>query len=414
MFKKLILLIILTFTYLISTSTYAVAAYIAVDPGHGGSDPGATGNGLKESDINLKIALKLNELMVSSGLHKTIMTRTQDTFVSLSKRVETANNAKTDIFVSIHNNSAASTSAAGAEVLYQTDSEKGKSLANLVQEELVKSTGARDRGIKARGDLYVLNNTLMPAIIVESGFISNSSEAKKLATADYQQKIALGVFNGINRYFGVTPALKINKPYVTVNPFSPNGDKYRDLTGISYNLTMDARVTVKVLKNGTLIKNVIGGKPRKRGATYYEIWDGKDSKGRIAGDGIYDYRIIAKTPYRRSVARGTVELANKPLVSSPYTTVNPFSPDGDGFKDITGFSYFLNASSKVLVKVYSGSKLIATPVINQPRTAGKRYYEIWNGTDDSGKIVGEGEYRYRIIATNKFGRSVAKGSVISK
>lgn len=397
-----------------ATFSTANAAYIAIDPGHGGTDPGAVNKtlNLKESNLNLAISQKLNDLLVQSGLHTTLMTRTTDVFVALSKRAELANNANTDIFVSVHNNSATATGADGAEVLYQTYSASGKTLATLVQEEIVKSAGPRDRGIKARADLAVLNKTNMPAVIVECGFISNPEEAKLLATADYQQKVALGIFNGINRYFGVTPALKINKHYTTVNPFSPNNDNYRDITGFSYNVTMDSRVIVKVLKNGKLLKNVIRWNSRKKGTTYYELWDGKDSNGNLLGDGIYDYKIIAKTPYRRTEVKGTVQISKKPSVSSYYTTVNPFSPNGDGYKDITGFSYFLNADSKVIVRVLSGDKLIATVVARQPRTAGQRYYEIWNGKDNNGKIVPNGEYRYTIIATNAFGKGIARHTVV--
>lgn len=413
MLKKLILLIFFMCAYFLSTFPTANAAYIAIDPGHGGTDPGAVNETLEleEEDINLAISLKLNNLLLGSGLHKTIMTRTSDVGLTTNQRCDIANNAATDIFVSVHSNSATNSSANGAEVWYYSESSEGKTLATVVQEEIVKTTEARDRGIKASSTFTVLKNTNMTSIIVECGFINNNEEAKKLANPDYQQKVALGIFNGINRFFGVTPALKIVKPYTTVNPFSPNDDSYRDRTGFSYNLTMAARVTVNVYQSGKIVGRAVYRKPRKKGVTYYEVWDGKDLSGNLLGDGIYTYKIIAKTPFRRAVVKGTIEIKKKPSVTSVYTTVNPFSPNGDGNQDFTGFSYFIGADSKVSVNVYSGDKLIANVISKQRKIAGKRYYEIWNGKDNNDNIVSEGLYRYKIVATNRFGKGTAAHSV---
>jgi N-acetylmuramoyl-L-alanine amidase len=170
---------------------------IMIDPGHGGKDPGALGpTGLAESVVVLSVskmlARALEELEASTQL-----TRHTEYFVDLGERCDLANEWSADYFVSIHCNSNGST-AVGIETLYK--SEQGKVLATPVHKSLVDATLDRDRGLKHRTDLYVLNGTHMPAILCEIGFISHPATETKLAMPEYQDLVASAIAIGLAGY----------------------------------------------------------------------------------------------------------------------------------------------------------------------------------------------------------------------
>ncbi|WP_353093242.1 N-acetylmuramoyl-L-alanine amidase [Tissierella praeacuta] len=179
---------------------------IVIDAGHGGKDPGATSVTKKtEKELNLSISLKLNEALKSSG-YNTIMTRDTDEFIDLYERARIANDNYADVFVSIHGNSHDNKSIAGIQVLYcpATNSDKKgvdqHPFAKVIMEELLKATGAVDKGIVQRPNLVVLRETKMPAVLVETGFISNAAEEKLLYTEQYQYKIVDAIVKGIEKY----------------------------------------------------------------------------------------------------------------------------------------------------------------------------------------------------------------------
>lgn len=167
---------------------------VVVDAGHGGHDSGAVGNGRREKDIVLSISKKVNSKLKSLGF-QTIMTRSTDTYITLSERYNIANRNNADIFVSVHANSGPS-SASGIETLYKNY----KTLANDIQNGMLNETGGKSRGLKYRTDLAVLNGTRMPSALVETGFISNSSESSKIGSDSYQEKLANGIVKGIAKY----------------------------------------------------------------------------------------------------------------------------------------------------------------------------------------------------------------------
>lgn len=167
---------------------------VVVDAGHGGTDPGAIGNGRKEKDIVLSISNKVNSKLKSMGF-QTIMTRSTDVYVTLANRYAIANNNKADLFVSIHANSGAS-SAKGIETLYKNY----KGLAESIQSNLIAETGATNRGVKYRSDLAVLNGTKMASALVEVGFISNPTESSQIGTNSYQEKLATAIVKGVAKY----------------------------------------------------------------------------------------------------------------------------------------------------------------------------------------------------------------------
>ena len=180
---------------------------IVIDPGHGGSDPGACHNNVKEKDVNLAISLKLNEALQDKG-YNTLMTRQNDSSVGLYDRPEIANNVNADLFISIHANSyTPNPSVEGVEILYcpadqcSLKSRDDYELAKILMDEITKVTGAKNKNITKGPKLVVLNRTKMSAILIETGFLTNSNEAKLLSTPEYQDLMVEGIINGIEKYF---------------------------------------------------------------------------------------------------------------------------------------------------------------------------------------------------------------------
>lgn len=185
---------------------------IVIDPGHGGNDMGAASkNGVSERDINLAIARKLERLLHGDGF-EVILTRTDEKAIApnksqdLAKRVDIANKANADIFVSIHLNKFPQPQYYGAQTFYMEGSVKGEHLAKSIQARLLEELDrGNTRQAKASNSYYVIRNTKMPSVIVECGFLSNPEEEKLLQNDDYQQKIAHAIYMGIKDYFAAAP-----------------------------------------------------------------------------------------------------------------------------------------------------------------------------------------------------------------
>ena len=141
---------------------------IVIDAGHGDEDPGSSISNVDEKDLNLQIALKLKSALEEEG-YEVMMTRSDDTYLTLTERAEFANEVEADLFISIHQNSYIDDSTvSGIEVYYNesTKTESDEVLAQFIQTELVETTGARDRGIRAYDELVVTRTTEMPACLV--------------------------------------------------------------------------------------------------------------------------------------------------------------------------------------------------------------------------------------------------------
>lgn len=173
---------------------------IFIDAGHGGHDGGASGSRSKEKDNCLNIAKATRKYLRELG-HTVKMSRTTDNFHSLTKRADTANNWGADIFISIHNNSAANKSARGFETfIYNGNvSANTRKLQNNVHDVIAKGINTQDRG-KKRANFAVVRQTSMPAVLVEYAFISNKQDENILIN-DYDD---LGRFtaNGVAKYYG--------------------------------------------------------------------------------------------------------------------------------------------------------------------------------------------------------------------
>ena len=184
---------------------------IVLDPGHGGSDPGAIGpTGLQEKQVTLPIAEYLKSILEAKGA-KVILTRTTDVDVygphasgvdELQARVNVANGNQADVFISIHINSFSNPNVGGIATYYFDGSDQSKKLASSVQEQIAEHSGFNgDRGIQP-GNLYVLRHSLMPSILVELGFISNPKEEGHLKESETQKDFANELAKGLELYFG--------------------------------------------------------------------------------------------------------------------------------------------------------------------------------------------------------------------
>ena len=174
---------------------------ITIDAGHGGSDPGASGNGIIEKELNLDVALRVEKLLKQKGID-VVMTRKGDTYPTLSERVKIGVNSKSDAFVSIHGNSAVA-SASGTETYFSSASTRAgdsKQLATFIQNRLYPALGTNNRGVKDK-DYYVVDKNPLPAALVELGFLSNASDASKLSSNYYRDKAAEAIALGIQDYF---------------------------------------------------------------------------------------------------------------------------------------------------------------------------------------------------------------------
>ncbi len=193
--------------------SYGVAnKVIVIDPGHGGLDLGATRGKYIESDITLQISKKLANNLSQAGA-MVIMLRENESDLAgdeftgtigqhkredMKRRVQKANQARADLYISIHTNAVPNTVWSGAQTFYKPKDEASKIVATAVQEELVKTLGNTKRKA-APGGYFVLNHTKMPAILIETGFISNPGEAALLVDSKYQSKLAFAIFSGVAR-----------------------------------------------------------------------------------------------------------------------------------------------------------------------------------------------------------------------
>ena len=190
---------------------------IFLDPGHGGSDPGAISGGVREKDLTLSVYNKVSSKLASLG-YTVLTSRNVDKDVDLVDRADQANKANADMLLSIHFNAGGRGIARGIETYYYQATadrvpkinkenhnnperlERSRKLANKVQQNLLYQTGANDRGVK-RASFTVLRETSIPSILVELGFIDNPEERNKIKTNEYQERLANGIVDGIVAYY---------------------------------------------------------------------------------------------------------------------------------------------------------------------------------------------------------------------
>jgi len=188
------LLAFISALWLIAGSTHALSfSTVVVDAGHGGKDGGAAWNGLVEKKLCLDVAQRLERVLKTKGL-KVVMTRRSDTFVDLDDRAGLANRQPKSIFVSIHFNASRKTSISGIEVFYR--SARGGTLARSILRSMDRRLTGVNRGV-FHSDFKVLRATLMPAVVIECGYLSHKTEAKRCGTATHRQAIAEAIAAGV-------------------------------------------------------------------------------------------------------------------------------------------------------------------------------------------------------------------------
>ena len=232
---------------------------VVIDAGHGGVDPGALGRKSHEKNINFKVSNRVGQLIKEAYPEvKIIYTRTTDVKIPLAKRADIANKENANLFISIHSNASKNKSANGCqtftlgagsdaeakaaamyenevilsednfeetykgfdprssesyiifELMRSHDMEQSVKLAEMVQRGMVKNTALNDRGVSSAGFL-VLHRTVMPSILVELGFISNSKDENLIASKEGQEKLAKGIFNGFAEYYALYGKAKETK-----------------------------------------------------------------------------------------------------------------------------------------------------------------------------------------------------------
>lgn len=193
---------------------------IFINPGHGGTDPGACGNGLKERDVVLKIGKRVENYLRAVGYDVKLFQ-----YDGLGEICNAANDYGADLFVSIHCN-AANGKARGTETYCFYGSTNGRKLATAIQRQLIDSIDTVDRGVKEAG-FYVLSGTNMPAALVETAFIDNPQDAALLV--EHEDDFARAIARGISDYFATDKPL----PDVIDAPHYPTPDRYSEHFAVS-------------------------------------------------------------------------------------------------------------------------------------------------------------------------------------
>lgn len=189
---------------------------IVIDAGHGKPDEGAqSSTGTTEAATNLKIALKLQNLLEQSGT-TVILTRSDENAIydidaktlkqkkisDIHNRVKIGNESSADLFVSIHLNKIPQQQYDGWQTFYKQGSEEGKKLAVSIQNNLNEAIQKKNNRVaKTIDNIYIIKHVEIPITIVECGFLSNPTEEKKLLEDEYQNRLAWGIYNGIIDYF---------------------------------------------------------------------------------------------------------------------------------------------------------------------------------------------------------------------
>jgi N-acetylmuramoyl-L-alanine amidase len=208
---------------------------VVLDPGHGGQDSGAMCGSILEKDLTLDIVQRVDRLLQAQGI-ATLLTRIGDSYVSLADRAALANRSRDCIFVSVHFNEGNKNISNGVETYYaehqvasvkpvlawlpflqrtanESPNVESQSLAGFIQESVVARTQSVNRGTKPQ-QFFVIANVQVPAVLVEGGFLSNKDEIAKLTSADYRERLAAAIADGILQYREV---MKQRQPTLAVS-----------------------------------------------------------------------------------------------------------------------------------------------------------------------------------------------------
>ena len=387
---------------------------IAIDPGHGGSDPGASGNGLTEKDLTLKIAQYCKaELDQYAGV-TAFLTRADDTYVGLQDRVNIAKYYGADLFVSIHINSGAAT-AHGVEVYYPNAnynpacSSIGGGVATQILNQLV-SLGLTSRGTKIRNsddsetypdgsvtDYYsVIRNSKyagIPGIIVEHAFLSNASDATNyLGNEGALQRLGKADATGIVNYYGLTK----NTMSMTASSYTIGQN-----ATINYYPTTDSTVTLEVYRgDNSFLKTICENKRVSAGSNSLS-WNLKDTDGDYVPDGTYRFtiRIMDAYGHQTEEHRWFDVTGNSKLdYRWSYMTKKSYTIGENAIE-----YYALNRKSTVTVDIYKGDNTYLKTLTSNRSTGTNDQVVQWDLKGKDGEYVENGTYRFTITAVGKDG-----------
>ncbi len=280
---------------------------LCIDPGHGGYDSGAVGDGLQEKDLTLDICLKLKSILEYNSIN-IILTRAGDYAPEyqnnlnrdLSARVQIAEAAQVDLFLSVHINAGGGT---GVEVLISGTGGRAETAANKVLPYLVQAGGWANRGVKTQ-DVFVLRETSMPAILTENGFIDQVKDTAKLKDPNFRQSLAVAHAKGICDYFGV----QYKEPVSNTEQSTPN---------VMYRVILDGVQTMALSSQESAIITVKEAVDR-----------GQSTKGIVqrTSDGVNVFEYVASLAAQKNPIMGvetiTVEQCRQFLIKN-----NPSAPD---------------------------------------------------------------------------------------
>ena len=204
------LIILYTVGIVYANKLELIGKVIYLDPGHGGTDPGAMYNGIMEKNINLEIALKLEKRLTKLGAI-VYLTRYGDYDLSvihtnnrkrsdLSRRSNIINNVKPDLYLSIHLNAENTGLYKGAQVFYTDKNQQNKKISKIFQEDFKTNLNSK-RKYKKDNNLYMQKRINTPGVLVELGFLSNKNERYLLMQKDYQNKLVTSLVNSTIKYF---------------------------------------------------------------------------------------------------------------------------------------------------------------------------------------------------------------------
>jgi N-acetylmuramoyl-L-alanine amidase len=198
-------------SFLITSYANVTVNHIVVDAGHGGMDGGTSIGSVLESDLALEITLKLKEVLERKGYKVTLTREDKNALcegkfikrVDMNKRVDIINNSNADLALSIHLNNYSDSQYRGAQVFYCDTIKENENLALTIQNTLTNKLNNTKRKIVKRDNIYLLNRIIIPACIIECGFMSNYNEFTLLKTDEYQYRLVDSITEGVEQYLKI-------------------------------------------------------------------------------------------------------------------------------------------------------------------------------------------------------------------
>lgn len=234
--------------------------------------------------------------------------------------------------------------------------------------------------------------------------IKGTSGIKDITGSQFRQAL------GLNSTWFWFADIKLSGVKVSPTLFSPNRDKVNDVTRFYLTIDRPAYIAIRVYNSRGEVRTVVKDSRARSKGSYTVGWNGTNSSGKILPDGTYRYVVYATNSQGTVQSGGYVIVRARPTVSGVRSNPNPFSPNGDGKEDISYLNYKLDTWAYVTVQVRSASGVVRTIINGAKRNAGARA-EKFNGKNNSGSLLANGNYKFVVTARNSFGSSSAASYV---